>query len=82
MSDDASACPHCAVYREEQDHRYSRAALRKITGGGAIWECEHRHDARGYFSDGAMACANQEHWRRCRDDARPAPERRATDAAD
>jgi hypothetical protein len=71
MSDDASACPHCAVYREEQDHRYSRAALRNITDRGAIWECEHRHDARGYFSDGAMACANQEHWRRCRDAARP-----------
>ena len=51
---------------DEQGYRCYRGALRRYADKTVIWQCGHLHYARGFYSDGAQACANQEHWRRSR----------------
>ena len=51
---------------DEQGYRCYRGALRRASDRSIVWECEHRHYARGFYGGGAQACANQEYWRRSR----------------
>lgn len=53
------------IQHDEQGYRCYRGALRQH-GRRVIWECDHLHYARSFYSDGAQACANQEYWRRAR----------------
>lgn len=61
------------VQRDNQGYRCYRGALRRSKDRGVIWECGHVHYARGFHSDGAQWCANQEHWRRSREAAARQP---------
>lgn len=60
------------IQRDEQGNRCYRGALRRDTDQGVIWECDHQHYARGYYSGGARWCATQEHWRRAEEARRAA----------
>lgn len=62
-------------HRGKQGYLIYRGALRRDADKSVMWECEHEHTARGYNdNDGALRCANQEHWRRSRAATTAAPE--------
>jgi hypothetical protein len=48
---------------QQWPRRHYRAAIRRRSDDGVIWECEHDHEVIGQVVGSATDCAQQE-WRR------------------